>query len=298
MWPRRTSVSGSRSSVQNAARSVPWATTLGASATRSWLAEPWRRNTHIPLRRFSSASCERRRLVVGLDAGGEVRVERRTADARAVAVDAQPTGRGDPRQHLRIAGDHAREVHDLGDAERAVAFDHLGDVGGVEVGAGALELRGRHAAGGVDRERDRQRRDRLRQRLDARRSPSTLASSCGSAATAVVPSGSTVATNSSIHSFVDSRCMCASMKPGVSAAPSTSTTSSASRSPHPAITPSAIASEVSIHSRVASANTRPPVISRSAGSSPRATASARGDAGGRAIAALCHSPGDGARGAS
>ena len=44
--------------------------------------------------------------------------------------------------------------------------------------------------------------------------PSTLASSWGSAATAVVPAGSTVETNSSIHSLVDSRCMWASTKPG------------------------------------------------------------------------------------
>ncbi len=113
--------------------------------------------------------------------------------------------------------------------------------------------------------------------------PSTLASSWGSAATAVVPAGSTVETNSSIHSLVDSRCMWASTKPGVSAAPSTSMTSLASRSPQPAITPSASASDVSTHSRVASANTRPPMMSVSAGSSPRATASARGVAWGLAI---------------
>ena len=115
--------------------------------------------------------------------------------------------------------------------------------------------------------------------------PSTFAISCGSAATAVVPCGSTVRTNSSIHSFVDSRCMWASTNAGVSARPPTSTISSASRSPQPATTPSAIASAVSTHSRVAGLNTRPPVISRSAGSSPRATAIARAVACGRAIGA-------------
>ena len=112
--------------------------------------------------------------------------------------------------------------------------------------------------------------------------PSTFAISCGSAATAVVPCGSTVRTNSSIHSLVDSRCMWASTNAGVSALPATSTRSCASRSPQPATTPSAIASSVSTHSRVAGLNTRPPVISRSAGSSPRATAIARGVACGRA----------------
>ena len=44
--------------------------------------------------------------------------------------------------------------------------------------------------------------------------PSTFAISCGSATTAVVPSGSTSRANSSTSSFDDSRCMCASMKPG------------------------------------------------------------------------------------
>ena len=44
--------------------------------------------------------------------------------------------------------------------------------------------------------------------------PSTFAISCGSATTAVVPSGSTRRANSSTSSFTDSRCMCASMKPG------------------------------------------------------------------------------------
>src|SRR4029453_10039876 len=68
--------------------------------------------------------------------------------------------------------------------------------------------------------------------------PKTLASSCGSAATAVVPHGSTLRTNSSTHSFVDSRCMWESMNAGVSAAPPTSTTSTASRGPQPTTTPS------------------------------------------------------------
>ena len=126
--------------------------------------------------------------------------------------------------------------------------------------------------------------------------PSTLAISCGSAATAVVPCGRTVRTNSSIHSLVDSRCMWASTNPGVSAAPPTSISSSASRSPQPATTPSAIASAVSTHSRVPGLNTRPPRISRSAGSSPRATAIARAVAGGRAIPEILATPCAPARG--
>ena len=44
--------------------------------------------------------------------------------------------------------------------------------------------------------------------------PRTFAISCGSATTVVVPSGRTSRANSSTMSFTDSRCMCASMKPG------------------------------------------------------------------------------------
>ena len=115
-------------------------------------------------------------------------------------------------------------------------------------------------------------------------SPATLAISCGSHATAVVPHGKAPRTNSSTHNLVDSRCMWASTNPATNAAPPTSTVSLASRLPHPATTPSAIARSVSTHSRVIGERTRPPVMSKSAGSSPRATARARSEAGGRDMA--------------
>ena len=67
-----------------------------------------------------------------------------------------------------------------------------------------------------------------------------------------------------VHVGVDER--------GVSAAPSTSTTSGASRGPSRRSTPSTIARSVVTHSRVPGTKTVPPVISRSAGSSPLATA--------------------------
>ena len=114
-------------------------------------------------------------------------------------------------------------------------------------------------------------------------SPATLAISCGSQATAVVPQGRAPFTNSSTHNLVDSRCMWASMNPETKAAPPTSTVCKASRRPQPATTPSAMAKSVVTHSRVIGDKTRPPVISRSAGSSPRATASARKETGGRDI---------------
>ena len=111
---------------------------------------------------------ERRRLVVGLDAGGQVGVEVATEDAGAVAVDPAPAGGSDAREHLRVACDHAGEVHDLRHSARPVLLDQLADVVRGERRAGALERGGRDAARGVDPERERQRRGRLGQRHDAR----------------------------------------------------------------------------------------------------------------------------------
>jgi hypothetical protein len=58
--------------------------------------------------------------------------------------------------------------------------------------------------------------------------PSTLAISCGSATTAVVPSGSTSRANSSTRSFDDSRCTCGSMNPGTTHLPDASSVSAPS----------------------------------------------------------------------
>src|SRR5262245_59476998 len=105
--------------------------------------------------------------------------------------------------------------------------------------------------------------------------PRTFAISCGSATTAVVPSGSTRRANSSTSSFTDSRCMCASMKPGTTKRPAASIVSEPSYDPTPAILPSTIATSASSHSRVNTERTRPPPTTTSAGSSPRATARRR-----------------------
>ena len=107
------------------------ARTIGTSSARFWLADPARMNTHIPLRRFSIASaswCTR----------GRTR-PRRPGRRRAPAAQAGAcpstgaAGGGDPGQHLRVAGDHAGEVHDLGDADRPVVADQRPHVGGVEL---------------------------------------------------------------------------------------------------------------------------------------------------------------------
>src|SRR5229473_7656914 len=103
--------------------------------------------------------------------------------------------------------------------------------------------------------------------------PSTLAISCGSATTAVVPCASTARANSSTISLEDSMCMWASIKPGTRKAPETSRRSRPpSYRPSPTTWPSLMATSTSSHSLVNTESTLPPASTRSAGSSPRATA--------------------------
>ena len=226
--------------------------------------------------------------MVGLDPGRQVGVEPAAADARAVPIDPPPARGRDPREHLGIARDHPGEVHDLGDAMGAVAVDQLGDVARAQLGAGALQRRSRHAARRVHAERERHRLGRLDQRQDPRDAEHVreLVRIDGDRGRAVRQHRRDELIDPQlrrlhVHVRVD--------EPRRQRGPADiDRFVRASRSPHPAITPSAIASDVSIHSRVAALNTRPPLISRSAGSSPLATAIARGVAGGRATTQRCH----------
>ena len=82
--------------------------------------------------------------MVRLDPGRQIGVEGMAPQAGGVAVDPTPTGRGDSGQHLRVAADDPRVVHDLGHPNGTVVVDQPLDVGGVELGARRLELRCRH----------------------------------------------------------------------------------------------------------------------------------------------------------
>src|SRR5438309_7796175 len=102
--------------------------------------------------------------------------------------------------------------------------------------------------------------------------PSTLAISWGSATTAVVPCARTARANSATIRLDHSMCMCPSMKPGTRYAPETSSRSPPSYRPSPTTWPSLTATSTSSHSFVNTERTLPPDSTRSAGSSPRATA--------------------------
>ena len=110
---------------------------------------------------------ERRRLVVGADAGGDVGVQRPADHAGRVAVGMRGAGHAQPRQHVGRAGDDAGEVHHLGHAERPrVAQDRL-HVGRLERAHGRLEVARRHARRRHHEHVERQALGRLEHPLDA-----------------------------------------------------------------------------------------------------------------------------------
>ena len=88
---------------------------------------------------------ERRRLVVGRDARGEVGVQLRAVDARRVSVDALALRQRDLRELGGRARDHGREVHHLGQAQHPVARQDLRQVGERERRPRRLERTRRHA---------------------------------------------------------------------------------------------------------------------------------------------------------
>ena len=92
-----------------------------------------------------AALLDRRRLVVGADAGRGVGLERRPAHPGSVAVGPLGAGQRELRELGRVAGDHAGEVHHLGQPDHPPAPQEPLEVALVQRPAGRLELRRRHA---------------------------------------------------------------------------------------------------------------------------------------------------------
>ena len=155
---------------------------------------------------------ERRRLVVGADPRRRVRLQIPAADARRVAVDVRRERelrelgarrrRRRPGKFIISATPSTRRRRSSASRSPSVSArrgDSYSD-------AGTDDEAMKYTSSGMPAEAS-----------SSQCTPSvprTFAISCGSATTAVVPSGSTRRANSSGSSFDDSRCMCASMKPG------------------------------------------------------------------------------------
>ena len=165
MWPSLTSVPEWQSSVHRMKLrgSRPCSVTALICAATSYQAEPSRSIARIPWRTRAMASpraCPRGRR--------PARPRHRPGTAAEVGRGVVPADRlagalggGDLGQHLRVAGDDAREVHHLAEADDARPGHRLGHVGRAELGAGVLQAgRGGHAGRHLHEDVDR-----LRQRL-------------------------------------------------------------------------------------------------------------------------------------
>ena len=213
MWPFSAMSSGSRSSVQNAIRLGPYSTASGRSAFRLRAIEASRIRSHIPARSRSRPSSAVRHSW-----------SERMPDA-AYAWSPLPTS---PGAWPSTCSAPARASFSSSDGEPATTPGKF-----IISASPSTRLRrisdsrspGARARRG-DSNGDAGTHDGAMKKTSSWRSadasssqwtpsvPSTFAISCGSATTAVVPSGSTRRANSSTSSFTDSRCMCASMNPG------------------------------------------------------------------------------------
>ena len=79
-------------------------------------------------------------LVVGADAGGQIAVERQAAQQGGMAVDVPPGEGRELREQGRIARDHARVVHDLGETKGGRIARERHQVVDLEPGARGLEF--------------------------------------------------------------------------------------------------------------------------------------------------------------
>ena len=108
-----------------------------------------------------------RRLVVGADPGRGVGLERRPAHPGSVAVGALGAGERELGELGRIARDHPREVHHLGQPDHPPAAQEALDVAFVQRAAGRLELRRRHACRRGEPDVERHPLGRVEQPVDA-----------------------------------------------------------------------------------------------------------------------------------
>ena len=134
----------------------------------------------------------RERLVVGGDPGGDVGVQSRADHARRVPVDMR---RDHPREHVRVAGDDAREVHHLGHAERPRMAQDLRASRPARAARPATRSPTPGTHDGAITNTSSGSPSVAPSSHSTPSTPATLAISCGSQTTAVVPRGTTARAN-------------------------------------------------------------------------------------------------------
>ena len=110
---------------------------------------------------------DRPRLVVGADAGGGVRIELPAQHAGCMPVDVLGALERELLELGGIAGDHAREVHHLGQADHAAAPEQTLEIAGRQRSARRLVRRRGHARRGHEEDVERQAGADIEQPVDA-----------------------------------------------------------------------------------------------------------------------------------
>ena len=110
---------------------------------------------------------ERQCLVVGADPGGGVGVQLLADDARRVSVGVRSAGEPELDQLALLSGDHAGEIHHLGQPEHAAAAQQALKVAFVESTPRGLETRGGDRRGRHEVDVERQLGAEVEQPVDA-----------------------------------------------------------------------------------------------------------------------------------
>jgi hypothetical protein len=105
--------------------------------------------------------------VVGADASGRVRLQGRAEHLGGVAVDVTRAVEGELRELAIVAGDHAREVHHLGEPDHPPAAEEPFEIPGRERPPRRLEVGGRDARGSHEEDLERKRRADVEEPVDA-----------------------------------------------------------------------------------------------------------------------------------
>ena len=95
--------------------------------------DPSRIITICPARSFSHAFAKRRRFVIRAGTRSHVRLQRRTAQTRRVAVAAPASGDGQLGGDIVIAGEHPGEIHQLAESDALRPCQHRRHLGWSEL---------------------------------------------------------------------------------------------------------------------------------------------------------------------
>ena len=273
-WPLSTMSSGSRSSVQNAIRPGPYSATSGRSAVRLRAIDASRIRSHMPARSRSRPSSTVSISWSERIPAADIRLQLLAEDAGRVTVDVLRAVERELVELGRVARDHAREVHHLGEPEHPLPAHQRLEVAGPSGRRGDSKARGGDARRGHEEDLELEAGRGVEQPVDA------VGAEHVRDLVRVGDDRGRAEREHETRELVDEELHGLEVHVRVDEARDDVPAVRVDRlppsyGPTPAITPSTTATSASSHSRVKTESTRPPRTTRSAGSSPRATARRR-----------------------